>query len=97
MDLTLLKKPSAWLPIVMSVAALALIAGCLALCGIPPAGGDEGAVAHTWQLLMGCQLPLIAYFAWKWLRRTPRQAALILALQAAAGVAALAPVYLLHL
>jgi hypothetical protein len=97
MDLTLLKKPSACLPILMSVAALALIAGCLALYGIPPAGGDEGAVAHTWQLLMGCQLPLIGYFAWKWLRRMPRQAAPILALQAAAGVAALAPVYLLHL
>jgi hypothetical protein len=97
MDLTLLKRPSACHPILMSVAALALIAGCLALYGIPPTGGDEGAVAHTWQLLMGCQLPLIAYFAWKWLRRAPRQAALILALQAAAGVAALAPVYLLHL
>jgi hypothetical protein len=88
-DLTLLRKPSACLPIAMSVAALALVAGALALHGISQAGGDEGAAAHTWQLL--------GYFAWKWLRRAPRQALLILALQGAAAVAALAPVYLLHL
>jgi steroid 5-alpha reductase family enzyme len=96
-DLTLLRKPSACLPIAMSVAALVLVVGCLALYGIPRTGGDEGAVAHTWQLLMVCQLPLSGYFAAKWLRRAPRQAVLVLALQAAAGVAALAPVYLLHL
>jgi len=96
-DLTLLRKPSACLPIAMSVAALALVAGALALYGISQAGGDEGAAAHTWQLLMAGQLPFIGYFAWKWLRRAPRQGLLILALQGAAAVAALAPVYLLHL
>ena len=96
MDLTLLKKPSACLPIAMSVAALALLAGSLSLSGIER-GGDEGAVAHTWQLLMGGQLPVIAYFAAKWLRQAPRRAAPILMLQVAAGIAALAPVYLLHL
>ena len=97
MDLTLLKKPSACLPIAMSAGALALVAGCLALYGIPRAGGDEGAVAHTWQLLIVCQVPLIGYFAWKWLRRAPRQAVVVLALQGVAVVAALAPVFLLHL
>ena len=96
MDLTLLKKPSACLPIAMSVAALALVAGSLALYGIER-GGDEGAVAHTWQLLMGGQLPVIGYFIVKWVRKAPREAAPILILQVAAVVAALAPVYLLHL
>ncbi|MDE2138028.1 MAG: hypothetical protein KGJ68_11385 [Gammaproteobacteria bacterium] len=97
MQLTLLKKPSACLPIAMSVAALALLAGWLALYGMPRAGGDDGAMAHTWQLLMAGQLPFIGYFAWKWLRYAPRQGVLVLALQGAAAVAALAPVYLLHL
>ena len=96
MDLTLLKKPSAYLPIAMSVVAFALVAGYLALFGVARPG-DEGAVAHTWQLLMGGQLPLIAYFAVKWLRQAPRQAASILLLQVAAGIATLAPVYLFHL
>ena len=96
MDFALLKKPTACLPIAMSAAALALVAGSLALHGIQR-GGDEGAVAHTWQLLMAGQLPLIAYFAVKWLRPAPRQAVPVLVLQAAAVIAALAPVYLLHL
>ncbi len=96
MDITLLKKTSAWLPIAMSVTALALVCGYLALYGVERPG-DEGAVAHSWQLLMAGQLPLIAYFVVKWLRRAPRQAAPILALQVAAVIAALAPVYLLHL
>lgn len=96
MELTLLKKPSACLPIAMSVAALALVGGDLALYGIDRTG-DEGAVAHTWQLLMGGQLPLMAYFAFRWLRQAPRQAARILMLQVTAVIAALAPVYLLHL
>ena len=97
MDLTLLKKPSACLPIAMSAGALALVAGGLALHGLPPAGGDEGATAHTWQLLMAGQLPFIGYFVWKWLRRAPRQGVPVLALQAAAAAAALAPVCVLHL
>ena len=96
MNLTLLRKPSACLPIVMSLAALALVLGYLALYGIARPG-DEGAVAHTWQLLMAGQVPLIAYFVIRWLRQAPRQAALVLGLQVAAGIAALAPVYLLHL
>ena len=96
MDCTLLKKPSAWLPEAMSAAALALVAGAVALHGVER-GGDEGAVAHAWQLLMAGQVPLIAYFAIYWLRQAPRQAAPILMLQVAAGMAALAPVYLLHL
>lgn len=96
MDIALLKKPSAWLPVAMSATALALLCGYLARYGIERSG-DEGAVAHSWQLLMAGQLPLIGYFVVKWLRRTPRQAAPILALQVAAVIAALAPVYLLHL
>lgn len=96
MNFALLRKPSACLPIAMSAAALAVVAAYLALYGIVRVA-DEGAVAHTWQLLMGGQLPLIAYFAAKWLRAAPRQAAPILMLQIAAGIAALAPVYLLHL
>ena len=96
MDFTTLKKPSAWLPIAMSLVALALLLGYLAIYGIAR-GGDEGAAAHTWQLLMAGQLPIIGYFALRWLPRAPRQAAPVFALQIAAALAALAPVYLLRL
>ena len=96
MDLSTLKKPSAWIPIAMSLAALAVVLGYLAIYGAARPG-DEGATAHTWQLLMAGQLPIIAYFALRWLPRAPRKAAAILLLQAVAAVAALAPVYLLRL
>ncbi len=58
---------------------------------------DEGTAAHIWQILMAGQLPIVAFFAIKWLPQAPRQALEILALQAGAGLAALAPVFFLGL
>jgi hypothetical protein len=46
---------------------------------------------------MAAQLPLLVFFAIKWLPRSPKQALLVMALQASAVVAALAPVYFLNL
>jgi hypothetical protein len=54
---------------------------------------DEGAVAHIWQLLMAGQLPVIAFFAIKWLPAEPGHALRVLALQAAATLAAMFPVW----
>lgn len=93
---TTIKLPSAFLPLVMSVTATAIVLGDVAIFGVTR-GGDEGAVAHLWQLLITGQLPVVAYFAIRWLPRTPRSALPVLALQAVAGLAALAPVYFLHL
>ncbi len=89
-------QPSAWVPIAMSLAALALVVVHTLLFGTAREA-DEGAAAHVWQLLMACQLPIIAFFVIKWLPRAPRQAILVLAVQAAAGLAACAPVFLLNL
>ena len=80
----------------MSLAALAVVLAHVALYGAAREA-DEGAAAHIWQILMAAQLPLIAFFAIKWLPRTPGQALLVLALQACAALAALAPVFLLNL
>ncbi len=91
-----LKRPSAFLPVAMSLAALVTLLVALAIGGVVRET-DEGAAAHIWQLLMGGQIPIVAYFAIKWLPQAPRQALYVLALQAAAGLAAAAPVYLLHL
>ena len=97
MDFPTLKKPSAWIPIVMSLAALALVLGYLAVNGIPRPGGDEGAAAHSWQLLMAGQLPIVAYFALRWFPKARRKVAPVLLQQAVAFAAALAPVCLLRL
>jgi hypothetical protein len=92
----MLKKPSAFLPVAMSLAALAVVLGHVAIYGTAHEA-DEGAAAHVWQLLMVAQLPLLAFFAIRWLPRSPKQALLVMTLQASAAVAALAPVYFLNL
>jgi hypothetical protein len=93
---TMLRKPSAFLPVAMSLAALCLVLLHVALFGAAREA-DEGSAAHLFQLLMAAQAPIVAFFAIKWLPRAPRQAFLILALQAGAGLAALAPVFVLNL
>ena len=94
-SLTALKHPSAFLPVAMSLGALATVLVFLASNG-PAPQADEGAAAHIWQLLMAAQLPIVLFFAIRWVPRSPRQAMPILALQAGAAIAAMLPVYLLH-
>jgi hypothetical protein len=94
--LGILRNPSAFVPIMMSLAALALVDGLLVTVGLTHEA-DEGTPAHLWQLLMAGQLPVMAYFAATWLPRKPKEALFVLVLQAAAGVAAAAPVFLLRL
>lgn len=91
---SLFRQPSGFVPMAMSVAALAVVLLYAALHGTQPQP-DEGAAAHIWQLLMAGQLPIVAYFAIKWLPQSPRRAAIVLALQVAAALAAMAPVFLL--
>ena len=94
MNLSTLKRPSAFIPIALSLIALSLVLGHIAMFGTARQA-DEGAAAHLWQLLMAGQVPIIAFFAIKWLPRTPSQALLVLGFQALAGLAAAAPVFLL--
>lgn len=91
----MLKHPSAFLPVAMSVGALGTVLVFVALHGTAPQA-DEGAAAHIWQLLMGAQVPIVLFFAIKWLPRSPRQAVPILGLQVGAALAAMAPVFLFH-
>jgi len=98
----IVRQPSAFLPLAMSLTALAILLGHIALYGLAPeavVGGrpDEGAVAHIWQLLMAGQLPVLAFFAIKWLPRALKPALGVLALQVGAVLAAMAPVFFLNL
>jgi hypothetical protein len=93
--LTMLKHPSAFLPVAMSLGALATVAFFVAFHGTAPQA-DEGAAARIWQLLMASQVPIALFFAIKWVPRSPRQAVPIVGLQVGTALAALAPVLLLH-
>jgi hypothetical protein len=91
-NVSLIKQPSAFLPLAMSLAALILVLGHAAIFGVVHEV-DEGAAAHIFQILMGAQLPIIASFILKWLPTRPRESLKVLALLAAEWLAAFAGVY----
>lgn len=91
----MIRRPSAFVPVALSFAALAIVLIHIIRSGTARQG-DEGTAAHLWQLLMAAQIPIIAFFAIRWLPQNPKSAVPILALQAVAALAALAPVYLLN-
>jgi hypothetical protein len=93
---SLLRQPSAFLPVAMSLVALALVLGYVALFGVVHEA-DEGAVAHIWQILMAVQVPIMAFFAIKYISQKPKQTLLVLALQVVAALTACAPVFFLKL
>lgn len=80
----------------MSFAAFVTVLIHVAMFGVARET-DEGTAAHIWQLLMAAQIPIVAFFAIKWLPRAPKEALAVVALQIVAVLAALAPVFLLRL
>ena len=85
----------------MSIVALTLVLGSvfgdLAKYGAIVRQEDEAALAHLWQLLMVGQLPVLGFFALKWLPKIPRIASAVLGLQIGAALASVATVFFLHL
>lgn len=91
-----LRRPSAFLPIAMSLVALTMVLGHVALFGVVHEA-DEGTVAHLWQILMAMQVPIMLFFAIKYLPQKPKQVLVVLALQIGAALTACAPVFFLKL
>ena len=94
MNVSLMKHPTAFLPVAMSLAGLALVLGHVAIFGVVHEA-DEGAAAHIWQLLMAGQIPVVVFFAIEWLPKAPRPALYVLALQAGAALASFSAVFFL--
>lgn len=92
----IIKQPSAFLPLAMSLTALTLVLIHIAMFGAVREA-DEGTIAHLWQILMAGQMPVLAFFAIKWLPRAPRQTLYVIALQAGAALASIAPVFFFNL
>jgi hypothetical protein len=92
---TLMRRPTGYVPVAMSIGAFAMIVWYVAAHGVVHQP-DEGAQAHLWQLLVAGQVPLIAYFALRWLPTARRPAVVVLALQVAAVLLlAVAPLWAL--
>lgn len=98
LDHQLLGKPSAWVPIVLSLLALVLVLVSLTLFGIPAKPPqDEGTLAHLWQLLMVTQGFFVVYFMIRYLPEEPKKSLTIFLLQLVAAFLACSPVFLLRL
>ena len=92
---TLIRRPAGFLPVGMSLGALAMIVWFVAAHGVVHQP-DEGTQAHLWQLLVAGQTPLIAFFALRWLPSAPGPALGVLALQVGAVILlAFAPLWAL--
>jgi hypothetical protein len=91
------KRPSAFLPIAMSITALTLVLGQIGSDLIQTSHilheVDEGTSAHLWQLLMAGQVPILAFFMFRWIPRAPKQELKMLALQFGAVLTNLAVVF----
>ena len=87
--ISILKKPSAWIPIAVPLVFFAYITSIIAIFDVPVPDADEGTAAHLFQIWLALEPFLLGYFAFKWLPRAPKQALIILALQI---VAALLPI-----
>src|SRR3989344_1630640 len=94
--ISLLKKPSAWIPIVIPLAFFAYLLIYITLFGIVREA-DEGTAAHLFQLWLVLEPLMLGYFAFKWLPREPKHALHILALQIATALLPISVVFSLGL
>ncbi len=86
---SLIRKPSAWIPVLIPLVFFAYLVAYIAIYGIVRKE-DEGAGAHLFQLWLVLEPFMLGFFAIKWLPREPKRALLILVLQI---VIALLPIF----
>lgn len=95
---TLLKQPSAWIPLVMSVSAFTLLIVYLILFGTTQTvDGDEGIAARLFQLLLISQVPFIIYFAIKNSKKNRKITLKILGLQFITAISVISLVYIIEI
>ncbi len=92
----LLSRPSAWLPILLSVGCLAFILSWVMLFGVSTEQHDEGPAARIFQLTMVLEALIVAFFAARWLPRMPKRAAIVLIIQIVVAALPIALVWILE-
>lgn len=94
------RQPSAYLPLILSTAALLLLAGAFTFNFLTGAAvkedHDEGVLAHLYQIMIGVQVLIIPWFALRWGWREWHAGATLLALQVLAITASFVPLWLIE-
>ena len=93
---SLIKKPSAWLPIGLTAIILGMMGLYLANLIPPESTGDEGIMARSFQLWAVLEFFAVLFFAFKWFPHEPREAWKIIALQIALAIVPVAIVWFLE-
>ncbi len=94
---SLLKKPSAWLPVVASLTLLAAMLIGIEMFGVPVREADEGTGAHLFQIWLALEVLMVVFFAVKWLPQRHMQALLVLTIQIVAALLPMSIVFFLKL
>ena len=92
----LLKKPSAWIPIAIPLLFIAYIVSIISFFGVVREK-DEGVGAPLFQLWLILEPFMLGYFALTYAPREPKNALIILALQAVAALLPISAVFSLGL
>jgi len=96
MPYSMFRHASAAIPLGMSAGALITV--LLHALGFGTGRApDEDLAAQMFQLLLAGQAPFVGFFAVKWFPRLPSETMLVIAIQAAAALLALAPVVIFDL
>ena len=90
--ISIIKKPSAWIPIAIPLVFFAYLVIFITSYGIVREE-DEGVGAHLFQLWLVLEPLMVGFFAVKWLPAAPKQALLVLALQIVAALLPIAVVF----
>src|SRR5437868_346690 len=93
---SIIKKPSAWIPIALPIAAFAIMLISFSIYGVVHEA-DEGVGAHLFQIFLMVQAFAVMFFAVRWLPINPKPALVVLALQVAATLLPMAVVFSLRL
>ena len=91
---SLLHRPGAWLPVVLSLTALGLVLGVAAFVGTTHHAG-EGAAARIFQLLLLADAAAIAWFGLRRLPEAPWSALAVIGLQLVAAAVPVAVILML--
>jgi uncharacterized membrane protein len=92
----IIRRPIAWIPIVMSLAILLMVVTMLRVAGTARQA-NEGTTAHLFQLWLVIEVVAMAAFAVQWLPRRPTEALSVLIVQILCALAACAPVFYFRL
>jgi len=72
-SIALIKHPTAWLPMGMSVAILALVLSMVTTLGVMQYSGS-GATSQMFQFWIAAESSMIAFFGFKWIPQMPLEA-----------------------